>query len=163
MANSANKQLIIDFYTAFQHQDWRAMSSCYHPDVRFTDPIFTDLNCHEVADMWHMLCDSANDLVLHFDHVDADDCYGSARWVAEYNYTVARAGMKRRHVKNEIFAQFQFSDGKISRHSDHFNFWHWASQALGPGGMILGWSGGFRRKVQQRAGRALTRFRSKSR
>ncbi|MBE2223667.1 MAG: nuclear transport factor 2 family protein, partial [Anaerolineae bacterium] len=39
-----NKQLIETFYTAFQLRDHAAMIACYHPDIHFADPVFTDLH-----------------------------------------------------------------------------------------------------------------------
>ncbi len=157
--NSLHRQLIIDFYTAFQHLDWESMAGCYHQQASFSDPLFEQLAAADTALMWKMLCDSANDFVLHFDHVQADDEFGSARWTAEYSYISGRKSPVRRRVRNEIFAQFQFEDGRISRHSDHFSFWRWSSQALGPAGLALGWSALFRRRVQHRAQQALARYR----
>ncbi len=162
--NQQHRQLIIDFYSAFQRQDWQAMADCYHAELSFSDPIFDQLDQHQASHMWHMLCESATDLVLHFDQVWADDRSGSARWIAEYSYPQrGRKGVKHRQVRNEIFAQFQFQDGQICRHSDHFSFWRWSSQALGPVGALLGWSGSFRRKVQQQAAHSLHRFAQKRR
>ena len=157
--NSEHRQLIIDFYTAFQRLDWRGMNQCYHPEVCFSDPVFAELNASEVTNMWHMLCDSANEFVLHFDHIQAGDTHGSAHWTVQYNYPSRNGGEQRRRVKNDVFAEFQFADGQICRHTDHFNFWRWSAQALGPAGLFLGWSGRFRNKVQQRAGRSLGRFK----
>ncbi len=153
-----HQQLIIDFYSAFQRLDWQAMASCYHPDARFCDPVFNELSAHEAGDMWHMLCNSAREFVLHFDHVQADETHGSARWEAKYHFASSQGGGSARKVHNIIFAEFQFADGKIIRHSDHFSFWRWSAQALGPAGLVLGWSAAFRRKVQQRAARSLGAF-----
>lgn len=156
--NADNKQLIIDFYSAFQRLDWQSMAEIYHPDARFSDPVFSELSAKEAGDMWHMLCNSARDFVLHFDHIHASDTRGSARWVASYHYPASR-GRGVRKVRNIIFAEFQFVDGKIIRHSDHFSFWRWSSQALGVWGIALGWSGVFQGRVQRRAARALAAFR----
>lgn len=141
-----NEQLIHDFYNGFKQLDWQLMSACYHADITFSDPVFTYLQGEEVGGMWRMLCTKAEDFELSFDQVKADEIHGSARWQA--TYTFSKTGRK---VHNVIFAEFQFSEGKIIRHSDHFSFWRWSKMALGPMGMLLGWSGYLRRKVQLQA------------
>ena len=156
-----NEQLIHDFYTAFQQLDWQAMSCCYAEDIHFSDPVFCDLKGQDAVAMWHMLCAKAEDFELSFSDIKADDQQGSARWQA--NYTLSRTGARAgRRVQNIIFAQFQFTDGKISRHSDHFSFWRWSSMALGPMGSSLGWSGFLKRKVQQQAASGLAVFKRKN-
>ena len=149
-----NEQLINDFYTAFARLDWQAMSDCYHPEIEFSDPVFEGLQAVDTVHMWHMLCDSAEQFELSHDKVQADDTHGSACWQATYVYPATG-----RKVKNLIFAEFQFKNGKICRHTDHFSFWRWSRMALGPLGLLLGWSGRFRHKVQQRAMLALRRFK----
>jgi len=142
----SNEKLINDFYSAFQKLDWQGMQQCYAQNIHFSDPAFTDLNGEEAGAMWHMLCSRAQDFELSFSDVHADDTHGSARWQA--NYIFSKTGRK---VQNVIFAEFQFADGKIVRHSDHFSFWRWSRMALGPIGLFLGWSGFLKRKVQQQA------------
>jgi hypothetical protein len=44
------------------------------------------------------------------------------------------------------------------RHYDHFSFWRWASQALGPAGRVLGWFAPLKWKVRKDAALALERF-----
>jgi len=149
----ANEQLIHDFYLAFQKLDWQTMQSCYAKDIRFSDPVFNDLKDEKVGAMWHMLCNKARDFELHFSHVKADDTNGSASW--EATYTFSQTG---RRVKNVIFAEFQFSEGKIIRHSDHFSFWNWSRMALGPIGIAFGWSNFLKRKVQQQGLNGLNLF-----
>jgi len=141
---NSNEQLIHDFYTAFQKLDWQAMQQCYAKDIHFSDPVFGDLKGNDVVAMWHMLCNKAKDFELKFSGIQADESHGSASW--EAIYTFSQTGRK---VHNVIFAEFQFAEGKIVRHSDHFSFWRWARMALGPIGLLLGWSGFLRRKVQQ--------------
>ena len=153
----ANAKLIESFYSAFQRLDWQSMVECYHPQVEFSDPIFISLNAREVADMWRMLCTKARDFELNYSHISADDKFGSARWLVTYRFP--KTG---RLVKNVIFAEFQFSEGKIIHHSDHFSFWYWSKSALGTSGLLLGWSGFLRRKVQQQALTALYAFSGKT-
>jgi len=153
----ANEKLIESFYSAFQRLDWQSMCECYHPGVQFSDPVFTMLNGQEVTDMWHMLCTKAQDFELNYSHIHADDTLGAARWVVTYRFP-----QTGRCVKNVIFAEFQFAEGKIIRHSDHFSFWRWSKSALGTSGLFLGWSGFLRRKVQQRALVGLQAFSRKA-
>ena len=148
-----NEQLIHQFYNSFKRLDWQGMSACYHPNIEFSDPVFGALKGREVSAMWQMLCAGAVNFELQFSQVQADDTQGRARW--EASYTFSKTG---RRVKNIIFAEFRFVDGKISRHSDHFSFWRWSSMALGPAGVFLGWSGYLRRKAQQHALSALKLF-----
>ena len=148
-----NEQVIHDFYNGFKQLDWQLMSTCYHADITFSDPVFTDLQGEEVSGMWRMLCAKAKDFELSFDQVKADETHGSACWQA--TYTFSKTGRK---VHNVIFAEFQFSEGKIIRHSDHFSFWRWSTMALGPVGILLGWSGYLRRKVQLQALQGLKSF-----
>ncbi len=148
-----NEQLIHDFYSAFQKLDWQSMQQCYSPDIHFSDPAFSDLKGNEAAAMWHMLCTRAKDFELSFSDVQADDSQGSCCWKA--TYTFSQTGRK---VQNVVFAQFQFVDGKIVRHSDHFSFWRWSRMALGPVGLWLGWSGFLKRKVQHQALNGLRLF-----
>ncbi len=146
-------QLITTFYDAFSRRDGDAMAACYHPDVRFADPVFPDLKGDAAGCMWRMLCERAKDLDLSFTGVEADDETGSAHWVARY--TFAATGRK---VVNEIDASFRFGDGLIVAHTDRFSFWTWSGQALGPLGLALGWSPLLRGKVRRQADSQLRRF-----
>ena len=150
---NSNEQLIHDFYSAFQQLDWQGMQHSYATNIHFSDPVFNDLKGEDVIAMWHMLCNRAKDFELKFSHIQADENRGSARW--EATYTFSQTGRK---VKNVIFAEFQFVNGKIIRHSDHFSFWHWSRMALGPVGIALGWSNFFKNKVQQQGLNGLKLF-----
>ncbi|MCB0245996.1 MAG: nuclear transport factor 2 family protein, partial [Anaerolineae bacterium] len=63
---------------------------------------------------------------------------------------------------NRIDASFRFQDGKIIQHRDSFSFWRWSSMALGPVGMLLGWSPLVKNKVRRQAAHNLERFIQKS-
>jgi len=153
----ANEKLIESFYSAFQRLDWRSMAECYHPQAQFSDPVFVLLYAQEVTDMWHMLCAKARDFDLKYSHIHANEAFGSACWVVSYRFP-----QTGRCVKNVVYAEFQFLEGKIIRHSDHFSFWRWSKSALGMKGLLLGWSGLLRRKVQQQALTGLQRFSRKT-
>src|SRR5215212_9859020 len=57
-------QLMQTFYTRFQQHDYAGMIACYHPDIVFSDPVFTDLKGKQAGAMWHMLVGGDTDLVL---------------------------------------------------------------------------------------------------
>ena len=149
----AHEQLLRDFHAAFARHDAEGMARCYHADVFFTDPVFPRLRGAEAGDMWRMLLGRAADLEVTLDDVFADAEGGRARWTA--NYTFGRSG---RRVVNRVRSLYAFRDGLIVRHYDHFAFWRWASQALGVGGMLLGWFAPVKWAVRRRAARSLERF-----
>lgn len=146
-------EVITKFYKAFQQRDWKTMQSCYHADLKFSDPVFPDLNYHEVKAMWHMLCENAKNFSLDFSEVNVNGNPGTCRWDA--HYTFSRSG---RHVHNVIHAHFDFKDGLIIRHHDVFNFWRWSGMALGYTGLLLGWSPFLKRKVRETARKSLLKF-----
>jgi ketosteroid isomerase-like protein len=147
-----NAALITRFYTAFSRRDHAAMAACYHPQAHFIDAVF-DLHGAQVGAMWRMLCERGTDLRLDFREVAADDRLGSAHWEAWYSFSATG-----RKVHNVIEASFEFQDGLILRHRDAFSFWRWSRQALGAPGLLLGWSGFLRRKVQATAAQGLEKF-----
>ena len=65
-------------------------------------------------------------------------------------------------MHNIIDAEFEFKDGKIFRHDDQFDFWRWSRQALGPAGLLLGWTPILRNKVQKTARKGLEDFIAKN-
>jgi len=150
-----NAQLITQFYQAFQQRDAEAMAACYAPDVRFCDPVFTDLRGAAAGDMWRMLCARAQDFSLTFDGVEADAQQGSARWVAHYLFS-----QTGRRVSNHIQAHFRFADGLIVEHRDHFNLWRWSAQALGPRGALLGWAPPVQGAIRRQAAKGLAAYRA---
>jgi ketosteroid isomerase-like protein len=146
----ANEELVRRFYTAFQKRDGAAMAACYHPDVQFSDPVFTDLRGEKAGAMWKMLCERGKDLKVEFRDVKADDKTGSAHWDAWYTFTTT--GKK---VHNIIDASFEFRDGKIVRHTDRFDLHRWAGQALGITGKLLGGMSFLQNKVRAMAAKGL--------
>ncbi len=148
-----NEELIEIFYTSFQKLDAEAMARCYHPDIRFSDPVFPNLSASEAGAMWRMLCSQAKNFEVTFTDVQANEQKGKAHWEARYDFSATG-----RRVHNKIDAEFEFQDGKIIKHTDTFDFWKWSSQALGPAGLLLGWTPLLRRKVQKQASERLARF-----
>jgi hypothetical protein len=103
--------------------------------------------------MWAQLCAAATDLRIELVSASADDSVGEARWEAWYTF-----GPAKRPVHNVIDVRFRFVDGKVVVHEDHFDFWRWSRQALGPVGLLLAWTGWLRRKVQAQARKGLDRY-----
>lgn len=150
---NTQEQLITKFYSAFQQRDWRTMQTCYHEEVIFNDPAFTNLQGKQAKAMWHMLAENAKDFSLVFSQVMATDSEGSCHWEATYSFS--RTGRK---VVNKIDASFQFKDGLIHRHTDRFDFWKWTRMALGTSGILLGWTPFLQNKVKATAMSGLAKF-----
>ncbi len=152
-----NAIIIETFYTAFKKKDYKTMQECYHKDAVFSDEAFKKLNSNEVKAMWQMLITRGKDLELTFSNITADDNRGTCRWEAKYTFSAT--GKK---VHNIIDATFEFKDGKISKHIDHFDFHRWSSQALGIMGVLLGWTGFLQNKVSSKAMEQLKGFMTKN-
>jgi hypothetical protein len=150
-----NEKLIETLYTSFQNLDAGAMLRCYHASAQFSDPVFPALAGREVGAMWEMLCSQAKNFELTFADVRADDRVGKAHWEAGYKFSATG-----RLVHNKIDAEFEFQDGKIIKHTDSFDFWKWSRMALGPVGLLLGWTPLLRRKVRNQARERLEKFMS---
>jgi hypothetical protein len=148
-----NKACIIKLYTAFQELDAETMLSCYHQEATFKDAVFELSSKKEIWGMWTMLCERAKEFELDFEVLHTDENTGSARVEAFYLFSATD-----RNVHNIIEAKFEFKDGLIIRHQDHFNFYRWSRQALGFTGLLLGWTSFLQKKVQQRAARNLNIF-----
>lgn len=129
------------------------MQSCYAENAVFSDEVFTDLNAAEVRAMWEMFCLKGKDMQVSFSDAVTDGETGSAHWIA--HYTFSKTGKK---VVNRIKAHFTFADGKIVKHTDHFNFYHWARQALGLTGTLLGWTSFLKEKVKKEAMKNLKKY-----
>ena len=149
-----NKALIEKFYTAFQQLDYRTMQSCYSDDIIFNDPVFGVLHGDEAKAMWEMLCRNARDFSLVFTDIELlDEEYATCKWMA--TYTFSKTGKK---VMNHIKAHMRIRDGHIIEHSDAFKLSEWAAQALGIKGILFGWTGFMKRKIQRNARKNLENF-----
>ncbi len=154
MSAEQNAALIQRFYEAFARRDAATMATCYHAEAHFSDPAFPDLRGADIGAMWTVLCERAQDFSLSFSAVSAEGDRGQAHWEARYLFS--KTG---RQVHNLIAARFVFKDGLIIDHADHFDFWRWSRMALGAPGLLLGWSGFLRGKVQAEAARGLAAFK----
>ncbi len=129
------------------------MQECYDANATFNDLVFVNLNAPEVKAMWEMFCVKSKDLVIEYKNINANDTKGSAEWMATYTFT--KTGRK---VVNLIVSDFTFENGKIKNHTDSFNFYKWASQALGMAGILLGWSGFLKNQIRDEAKRSLKKI-----
>jgi len=150
---SPNLQLIERFYAAFDAGDGDAMAACYAPDVQFSDPVFPDLRGSRAGAMWQMLTGTPGELRIELLEHAADEASGTAHWRAHYVFS-----QTGRPVVNDIEASFRFEDGLIAEHHDDFDFHRWARQALGPPGLLLGWTPMLRSAVRRKAGARLDEF-----
>jgi ketosteroid isomerase-like protein len=153
---AGNAELIQRFYAAFAERDGEAMAALYAPDAHFSDPVFTDLRGEEPGAMWRMLTRRADDLEVDLAEHEADGDRGSARWIARYTFT-----QTGRPVENHVRASFRFAGGLIAEHRDEFDFHRWARQALGPVGLLLGWTPIVRNATRRRARESLDEFMAK--
>ncbi len=149
----AHGLLIERFYRVFDEGDGDAMAACYAPDVHFSDPVFVDLRGDRAGAMWRMLTAGPGDLRVELLGHEADEARGSAHWRA--HYTFSQTG---RPVVNDVHASFRFADGLIVEHRDTFSFHRWARQALGPVGLLLGWTPLVRSAVRRKAAARLEEF-----
>jgi len=158
-----NAQTLTRFYTAFAELDADAMGSCYSLDATFDDPAFSLKGQHEIAGMWHMLCNAARgngkqDWRLEFSNLRADDHTGQVHWEAHYAFSATK-----RQVHNLVEADFTFTpEGLIASHRDQFDFWRWSRQALGMGGYVLGWAAFFNKQVRRQTRAALDNYLAKN-
>ena len=146
----------VQFYSAFGRRDWKAMGALYADDAVFNDPAFADLNAAQVRAMWRMLITRGKDLAVVYEVLADTPTEARTRWTA--TYTFSQTGRK---VTNVITATMQLRDGRIVRRTDHFDFHKWSSQALGPIGLVLGWTGWLRGKVRRKATASLSEFMRK--
>ena len=153
-----NELLIERFYGAFAERDGAGMQACYAPDVSFHDPVFEDLHGSEAGAMWRMLTSGATDLRIELLEHEADGDRGTAHWRAHYTFT-----QTGRPVVNDIHASFRFAGGLIAEHHDEFDFYRWARQALGPRGVLLGWTPLVRSAVRRGARGRLDEFMAEER
>ena len=150
---NSNSELIVRFYRFLAARDGDGMAACYADDASFDDPVFPGLRGRAAGGMWRFLTGRSTDLRVELLEHEADDSGGSAHWVA--HYTFAQTG---RPVVNDVRARFRFVGGLIVEHHDDFNFHRWASQALGPAGMLMGWTPMLRAAVRRQARKGLDKF-----
>ena len=149
----SNKDLIRTFYDAFARLDYRTIQSCYNNNPVFNDPVFGILQGDEVKAMWEMLCKNAKDFSLQYSLIEIDGEYATCKWMAAY--TFSRTGKR---VVNNVKAYMRIQNNAIIEHTDEFDFYKWARQALGLPGILLGWSGYLKNKIRRNAKSSLRSF-----
>ncbi len=149
------QNIIEKFYKAFAVLDVETMLACYHPDIVFIDPAFGKLKAEKAKNMWRMLCHSQKkeNFIINWSGIKFDGKVGKANW--EAFYTFKNTGRK---VHNIISAKFKFKDGLIIEHTDHFDLHHWAKQAMGFKGYLIGGTNFFKKKLQANTNRLLNKF-----
>jgi hypothetical protein len=151
---------IHEFYEAFRRLDAAAMKNAYATNARFEDPGFSLRGADEIGAMWAMLCDgvrkNGRDVWdIEVSGIEAAGDRGRAHWEPRYRFSATG-----RLVHNIIDARFTFNEaGRIVLHEDSFDFWRWARQALGPTGLLLGWTPLLRSAVRSKARRGLDAYR----
>ena len=161
--DDSNRKTIENLYAAFARLDADGMAQCYAEDAVFEDEVFKLNGKREVMGMWRMLVSAVqakgrDDWKLAWRDVQASGATGQAHWDADYRFSATG-----RMVHNSIDARFLFDEqGRIRQHRDSFDFWRWSRQALGPPGLLLGWTPMLRGKVRARADRNLRDFLAKS-
>jgi SnoaL-like domain len=145
-------------YAAFTRLDAPAMAACYAENARFDDEAFSLTGRREIGGMWAMLCDAVQAKGRDVWRLEVSAITErSAHWEPTYRFSATG-----RMVHNIIDAEFEFdAAGLITRHRDRFDFWRWARQALGPAGLLLGWTPLLRSKVRTQAAANLKRYLSK--
>jgi ketosteroid isomerase-like protein len=152
----ANARLVGNFYECFARRDADGMLACYHPDVRFSDAVFPELDAAQARAMWRMLVERGRDLSVRASGIEADDVRGRAHWDATYTFSATG-----RKVLNSIDAEFEFRDGLIYRHRDRFDLWRWAGMALGAKGRLLGWTPFVQNAIRSQAAKSLSAYMAK--
>lgn len=145
------------FYTAFAALDGDAMAACYAPDARFSDPVFPDLHGDGIGAMWRMLCLGARDWGLEYRVLAADADGARVAWTATYRFSATG-----RLVRNRVTSTLRIVDDRIVAQVDRFDFWRWSRQALGPPGLLLGWTQWLRHKVRAQAAARLAQFQQRA-
>lgn len=152
------KETIEKFYQAFENHDAERMTAYYHKEIQFEDPAFGVLIGEKAKNMWRMLCRSLNEQggEITMINITSNDKICTANW--EAHYTFSKTGKK---VHNIIKAEFEFKDGLIIKHTDSFDLYKWAKQALGVKGVLIGWTPFFKKKLIIETNRLLSQFEQK--
>jgi ketosteroid isomerase-like protein len=150
-----NIRIVDNFYSAFQHGDYKSMQQCYHPEVEFTDEVFPMLKGNDAKAMWHMLVEGASNSNLRISYANILAVHDHITCDWEAHYILSLTG---RNVHNKIQASFRFLDGLIYRHIDRFDFYRWTRMAFGFKGVVLGWTPLFRDRAQKTVASRLHKF-----
>ena len=105
------------------------MNALYKPGIDgiFNDPVFQNLNTHEVQSMWSMLLRASKDLATTYKIVEVTDTSATVDWEAHYTYSTTG-----RKVVNNVRLVLQIENGLIFKQIDTFDLSKWTGQALPP-------------------------------
>jgi hypothetical protein len=146
-----NSRTLTRYFESLVAGDYRAMQSCLHPDVEFSDIGF-DLRGEEVGAMWHMII--ANGIKVSFQDLEAGGRTGTAHWQCDYQFRKDPSA-EPRPVHNSIDSRFRLEGGLIREHRDDCDFWKWFEQAVGPAGTGAHAFDVLEGKLEQLLGRSL--------
>jgi ketosteroid isomerase-like protein len=147
------EELIRRLYDALDRGDGEGMAACYTPDAVFSDPAFGTLSGKQVGDMWRMLSSRGGKVDVELVECHSDGEIGTARWIARYEFTATG-----NNVVNDVRSHYQFHDDLIAEQHDTFDLRHWAAQAMGTKGRILGFTPFLSKAIQGNARGQLEKF-----
>lgn len=149
------QEIIEKFYHSFSQLQAEDMVSCYHDEIEFEDPAFGKLKGTRAGNMWRMLAESqkGKEFKIEYRDIQVSGSTGKVHWEAFYVFS--QTGRK---VHNIIEATFEFKEGRIYRHKDHFNLYRWSKQALGLKGYLLGWTPYFKNQFNILTNKTLDRY-----
>ncbi len=149
----SNKEIIEKFYKAFQSLDSKTMNSLLGENIIFEDPAFGKQKGDRAKYMWQFLCENAKNFELSFSNVEADKKNGSANWEAKYVFKTTG-----NQVHNIIESNFEFKNGLIIKHKDHFDLKRWVKQAMGPTVGLIGGSFLMKKAVRSQSNKLLDKY-----
>ena len=130
------RKVATDFFAAFARRDAAGMAAAYHPNVKFSDPLFGKLRGrHMVMEMWNTILPAANPQTFRIEPKilgapvrKADGAYEvKVHWDAAYD-------LGKRHVDNHSDTTLTIKNGKIVTQRDSWDLDKWTKQALPFGG-----------------------------
>ena len=147
-------QIVSEYFEAFQKLDWQTMQNCYTDESIFLDPVAGALYGDEIKAMWQMLLKENTNLKItvkdrEFDGEEVVNSSGVAGYYCKvYWEAVYLFPATGRRAHNKVISNIRVEDNKIAEQFDQFRFHRWASMAFGFRGLLLGWTPGFRKKVE---------------
>lgn len=153
----STKEIVTSFYDCFAKGEAKGMLNFYAEEVIFCDPAFGKLSGNRPHEMWRMLLGRFDEhTTINFEVVETEANKAQVKWTAKYHF-----GKKRRPVTNRVTSTLILKNEKIVEYYDNFDIWKWAYQAIGIGGLLLGWSKFFQLKIQQNTNKMLDKYIAK--
>lgn len=152
-----NKEIVTQFYAAFEKKDSKTMNSFLADNVSFEDPAFGKLEGDDVKYMWQFLTENAKDFSVTFSVKEEKDQKVSAQWTAQYTFSATG-----NTVINKVSSAFEFENGKITHHKDDFDLKKWVKQSLGGAAGFFGGSFFIKNAVQKQSRNYLMKYKKKN-